>query len=359
MNLTDGKLSHLDERNLPTMVDVTDKDITFRSAKAQALVQLPPAVAASLQGDELVLKKGPVFQTAIIAGTMATKRTAELIPFCHPLPIEGCKIRITMDAQYLVTITCEVKTTGKTGVEIEALTGASVAALTVYDMVKALSHEIVLRETRLIAKTGGKRTVLDLPTYGLVLTGGKSTRMQDDKALLEYQGEPHAKVIRDLLLPHCKEVYLSAREGQWMGTPLQDLPTVVDSAEIAQQTAGPLLGILSAFARHPDANWWVVACDLAHFDETAIQSLLAHYAADSLVTCFKNREEDFPEPLCALYSPRARAVFSAAVQADMRCPVKILRNAPGVRAIAQPAGVDLANINTREEYRAVRGSARA
>jgi cyclic pyranopterin phosphate synthase len=100
-----------------------------------------------------------VIDTAIIAGTMAVKRTHELIPFCHPLAIEGCDFSIGFESSTELTIRCEVAITHKTGVEMEALTGATVAALTVYDMCKSLSHEIVIAEVRLLEKSGGKRDV--------------------------------------------------------------------------------------------------------------------------------------------------------------------------------------------------------
>lgn len=138
------------------MVDVSDKQESKRAAHAVAVVGLPPEVAAQISGDEIETKKGPVFATAIIAGVMAAKKTHELIPFCHPLGLDSCKIAITMDGNDAV-IDCRCKVTHKTGVEMEALTGASVAALTVYDMLKGLSHDIVIRETRLVSKTGGKR----------------------------------------------------------------------------------------------------------------------------------------------------------------------------------------------------------
>jgi len=137
------------------MVDVSNKTATRREAHARSIVNLPDAVLAALDGDEIDSKKGPVFATAIIAGVMAAKKTHELIPFCHPLGLETCDVSIAMDGNRAV-INCRCKVTHKTGVEMEALTGASVAALTVYDMCKALSHDIVIGETRLIMKTGGK-----------------------------------------------------------------------------------------------------------------------------------------------------------------------------------------------------------
>lgn len=153
------KLSHVDQENRPGMVDVGDKEVTHRVARARAVMDLPPEVLAALRGDEIQAPKGPVFQTAIIAGTQAVKRTAELIPFCHPLPVDGCRIEIKVDDQQRVIIECEVSVHHKTGVEMEALTGASVAALTIYDMCKALSHRMVIRQIELLSKTGGKHTV--------------------------------------------------------------------------------------------------------------------------------------------------------------------------------------------------------
>jgi len=149
-------LSHVDSQGRPTMVDVSDKQVTLRSATAAALVRLPAAVAATLRAQGFNTAKGPVFQTAVIAGTMAAKRTHELIPFCHPLGLEKCRIDVGFGDGDDVHIRCTVSVHGRTGVEMEALTGASVAALTVYDMCKALSHGIVIGEVRLVEKTGGK-----------------------------------------------------------------------------------------------------------------------------------------------------------------------------------------------------------
>ena len=148
-------LTHLDAEQHPAMVDVSDKTPTKRTATAEARVRFPPAVAAALRAGGLRSPKGPVFDTAIIAGVMGAKRTHELIPFCHPLGLENCRIVIDLDADTAV-IRCTVSVHHKTGVEMEALTGASIAALTVYDMCKALSHDIIIGDLRLIAKGGGK-----------------------------------------------------------------------------------------------------------------------------------------------------------------------------------------------------------
>ena len=155
---SDQKFTHLDEKTgNPSMVDVSQKKVTRRVAKAQCNVVLGEEILHSLTEDnDIRTKKGPVFQTAIIAGTMAAKKTADLIPLCHPLGLEDCRIEISVVNEKEVTITCTTTITGKTGVEMEALTGASVAALCVYDMCKALSQEIVIKEIKLMEKTGGK-----------------------------------------------------------------------------------------------------------------------------------------------------------------------------------------------------------
>ena len=146
--------SHLRD-GLPTMVDVADKPANRRTAVAAVRVVLGAALIGRFAGNELQGPKGPVVQTAIVAGTMAVKNTAMLIPFCHPLPVEHCEFDMGLTDDSLL-IRCEVTTTGKTGVEMEALTGASVAALTIYDMCKALNKAIRIHDLHLVAKTGGK-----------------------------------------------------------------------------------------------------------------------------------------------------------------------------------------------------------
>ena len=150
-------LTHLDAGRRPTMVDVSDKIASAREAVAEASVRLPPAVSRALQATGHRSKKGPIFDTAIIAGVQAVKRTHDLIPFCHPLPIEAVDFKIAARARGRINVRCHVAVHHKTGVEMEALTGASIAALTIYDMCKALSHDIVIESIRLLEKRGGKR----------------------------------------------------------------------------------------------------------------------------------------------------------------------------------------------------------
>jgi cyclic pyranopterin phosphate synthase len=185
LNETVAGLSHLDAQGRPAMVDVSGKEITGRAASARAVVTFPVGVTifgqdfqapsgenkessesagstgptASCMGapvSEVMSAKGPVFATAIIAGTQAAKATSQLIPFCHAVALEDCKISCVMVSPSVIAITCAVKSRGRTGVEMEALTGVTVAALTIYDMCKALSHEIVIGPIELIGKSGGK-----------------------------------------------------------------------------------------------------------------------------------------------------------------------------------------------------------
>jgi len=138
------------------MVDVSAKAETKRTACARSIVVLGNEIMQHLNNGDIQTKKGPVFQTSIIAGTMGAKKTSDLIPLCHPLGLESCKFQITINEAQEVVIDCTATITGKTGVEMEALTGAAIAALTIYDMCKAFSHDIVIKETKLISKTGGK-----------------------------------------------------------------------------------------------------------------------------------------------------------------------------------------------------------
>jgi cyclic pyranopterin phosphate synthase len=152
-----SEFTHIDSAGKATMVDVSAKAVTHRTATARATVFLPGEVLAKLNDGDLQTKKGSVFQTAIIAGIMAAKKAGDLIPLCHPLGMDNCKIDIQFNEDKEVVIDCTASISAKTGIEMEALVGASVAALTIYDMCKALSHDIIIKEIKLIEKTGGKR----------------------------------------------------------------------------------------------------------------------------------------------------------------------------------------------------------
>lgn len=152
----ESKLTHVDAAGNPQMVDVSEKLVTKRVAKAQAVVRVGEEIASLVVDQEIRTKKGPVFQTAIIAGVMAAKKTSSLIPLCHPIGLDDCQISIRTSRDQII-IDSSATVMSKTGVEMEALTAVSVAALTIYDMCKALSHDITIEQVRLMEKSGGKR----------------------------------------------------------------------------------------------------------------------------------------------------------------------------------------------------------
>jgi len=138
------------------MVDVGGKESAKRRAIARTIIELPQEVAEELDCVGMRASKGSIYDVAVIAGTQAAKKTADLIPLCHLIPLDSVNLKLCREGDRRIIVECRVKATHKTGVEMEALVGCSVAALTVYDMCKALSHEIVIGETKLIEKTGGK-----------------------------------------------------------------------------------------------------------------------------------------------------------------------------------------------------------
>jgi len=151
--------THINKKGNPKMVNVSDKKISKRTAIAKATMFLGTEVVSHFTNDELITKKGPVFQTAIIAGIQGVKKTSELIPMCHPLLINGVDIDIEILDLENIEVFCEVTITGKTGVEMEALTGVNIACLTIYDMCKSISQKMVIKEVKLLEKTGGKSDI--------------------------------------------------------------------------------------------------------------------------------------------------------------------------------------------------------
>ena len=150
-----SEFTHFDENGNAYMVDVSDKEVTRRSATAQGTISVSREVMNAVLGKKV--KKGDVFTVAQVAGIMGTKRTSDLIPMCHPLSLTNAKVSFSMDEEASsITVFCTAVTDGKTGVEMEALTGASIALLTIYDMCKAIDKRMVLSDIHLVEKTGGK-----------------------------------------------------------------------------------------------------------------------------------------------------------------------------------------------------------
>lgn len=148
--------THINSSGNPHMVDIGSKRESKRSAVAESRVKLTKELLEFFEGDDISTKKGPVFTTAIIAGVMGAKKTHELIPMCHPIALENCSITIKLNDSGEAVIRCKAEITAKTGVEMEALTGVTIAALTIYDMCKSVSKGLIIRESKLISKTGGK-----------------------------------------------------------------------------------------------------------------------------------------------------------------------------------------------------------
>lgn len=152
-----SQFSHIDDQGTPLMVDTGTKKVTKRTAVAQSIVEVGDTVYDKLHELGFSTSKGSIFQTAILAGIMAAKKTGDLIPLCHPIGMDHCTVTIQVNDKKQICIQCKTEVEAKTGIEMEALVGASLAALTIYDMCKALSHDIRIVETRLIQKTGGKK----------------------------------------------------------------------------------------------------------------------------------------------------------------------------------------------------------
>lgn len=152
---TRSGLSHFDAAGKAVMVDVSTKDVTVRTAVAEGEIKVGPVILQAIQ--QGTAAKGDVLGVARVAGIMAVKRTADVIPLCHPLPVSLCTVDFDIDAATAsVWVRCTVGVTGRTGVEMEALTGVSVALLTIYDMTKALGKDMEIRSVRLVEKHGGK-----------------------------------------------------------------------------------------------------------------------------------------------------------------------------------------------------------
>lgn len=183
------------------------------------------------------------------------------------------------------------------------------------------------------------------PLYGLVLAGGHSTRMQRDKATLEYAGRSQLERAVELITPHVERVFVSVRADQ-AGDPLRArFAQIVDSGEVR----GPIAGIIAAQSRHPEAAWLVLACDLPLLDRRTLEHLGRSRRPERQATAYRSTRDGLPEPLCAIYEPSSRDAIRAHVAGGRDCPRKFLINAD-TELIEQPEPGMLENVNTPEEY---------
>ncbi len=185
------------------------------------------------------------------------------------------------------------------------------------------------------------------PIFGLVLTGGKSTRMKKDKSSLKFHNKPQAICAFELLLPLCEKVFISRRKGQKMVARESKLPHIYDLKKLSDR--GPLSGILSAMAKFPKAAWLILACDLPFVDDKTLRHLLRYRDSTKIATAYKSRFNDLPEPLCAIYEPKAQRRLLTFFAKGITCPRKILINSK-VRLLKLKNKKALDNINTPEEY---------
>jgi molybdenum cofactor guanylyltransferase len=184
------------------------------------------------------------------------------------------------------------------------------------------------------------------PLFGLVLAGGRSTRMLRDKAALEYRpGETQLDAAMRLLDGRVSRAFVSVRGDQAQDRARANYPQIVDRGGVE----GPIAGITAALAEHPDVAWLVLACDLPYLDERTLDVLIAARAADADATAFRSSHDGLPEPLCAIYEPRAAVKIAAHLAAGRNCPRKFLINAH-TRLLEQPNPRALDNVNTLDEY---------
>lgn len=188
------------------------------------------------------------------------------------------------------------------------------------------------------------RNLANIPTFGLILAGGKSSRMKSDKGALQYHEKYQTEHIKELMSDFCDDVYVSCRENQ------RDLPHLRNINQIHDQYlgVGPMGGILSAFNKHPNAKWLVVAVDLPYLQKGTLQRLFKEHNPFKLASCFINPEKGWPEPLCTLYNPKAKSKFLQFLALEMSCPRKVLFNSE-INAL-KLNGLDLENANTPEDF---------
>jgi molybdopterin-guanine dinucleotide biosynthesis protein A len=184
------------------------------------------------------------------------------------------------------------------------------------------------------------------PVYGLVLAGGRSTRMQRDKATIEYRpGETQLDAVMQLLRPRVARAFVSVRQDQLTDGTRARYPQIIDRGGLE----GPIAGISAALAGHPDVAWLVLACDLPFLDARTLDTLLAARASERVATAFRSSHDGLPEPLCAIYEPRAGAAIDSYIAGGRNCPRKFLINA-NTCLLAQPNPRALDNVNTVAEY---------
>ncbi len=342
--------SHFDDEGNARMVTVADKEVTRRTASAGARVLVNPATFELIKNGGI--KKGDVLTVAQVAGIMGAKRTPELIPMCHPVVIDGVDLRLSLNEEdKAVEIEATVTCTGRTGVEMEAITACSVAAMTVYDMCKAVQRDIVLTDICLLSKTGGIHG--DYARNGLkekrritigIMAGGRSSRMGRDKALLEWEG---ASLIGHIAkeLSSFPELLVSC--GARSRYEELGLPLVIDE----NKAAGPLEGIRRLLLAASNDRVFVCAVDMPFITKELVRFLYDRMEEDT--DCILAKALDEPEPLCAIYKKSVLPAIEDMI-AEGKHRIRDLYDSVRVQYADLSEGGFSAdavmNLNTREDY---------
>jgi cyclic pyranopterin phosphate synthase len=371
-------LSHIDQNGEARMVDTSAKVPSDRAAWAECLITVSEDLATLLhREDPRVTAKGSVFRIAELAGIMAAKRTAELIPLCHSLPLDCVQVSVSWCRSQANTIhiTSSARTTSRTGVEMEALTAASIAALTVYDMCKAVTHEMNIIGPRLLEKTGGKSNVrrnslvLESPSttpqsthpakitstlWGMILAGGRSTRMGQDKAWQRLgPGAPPAwRRLADLLQPWVDRCLVSCQADQAPLFEHEGAAVVIDPDQESKDShSGPAQALAQALALLPEDNSTgliVLACDLPLLNHEALEQLVGGRDPQALAT-FLCASPSSPEPLIAIWERRALPSLLSFLESGQSCPRQFLISV-GAHAVVANDFAWILNANTPADW---------
>ena len=302
--------THFDDEGNARMVTVADKDVTRRTATAGARVLVNESTYELIkQGG---IKKGDVLTVAQIAGIMGAKRTPDLIPMCHPVIIDGADVRLRLNEEdKAVEIEAAVTCTGRTGVEMEAITACAVAAMTVYDMCKAVQRDIMLTDICLLSKSGGihgdyvrkgKQEAMKLSAG--ILAGGKSSRMKRDKAFLDWEGVSLIEYMTKKL-SFLSEVMISCGDPEkYAGL---GLPLIIDE----NADTGPLEGIRRLLLAASNERVFICAVDMPFITKELVLFLKDRMKPDS--DCILAKNGDDPEPLCAIYKKSILPAIEGAV----------------------------------------------
>lgn len=345
-------LTHVNAHNNPNMVDVGMKEITRRSATAQAVIDVGDEILSLFNGEDIRSPKGPVFQTAMIAMTMAAKRTHESVCFCHPVNVENVKTRIYINGG-LIFVEASVSLHAKTGVEMEALHAASIGALNIYDMCKAMNKNILIKEIKLLCKSGGKKDFLSeeeqkKDLVGVIFIGGKSRRMGRDKYSMDMGNGKQLEFLYKLFSKYFKKILVICNQKQYEeDADLKRYPCVVDLIN----DYGPIGALATAFYES-NRPLFITACDLPNLTEKSVEKLIdlrEKEASQYDATVYYNPAREKLEPLFGVYELRSKRFVWEAIMKKEHCATNFLEKLNVNKLILE--GEELNNMNHPEDLK--------